>query len=305
VLGPHEVVVVGSANVDVRLQVEDLPRGGETVLALGRDVGAGGKGVNQAVAAARSGARTAFIGAFGDDAAAATLGRALGGAGVDTALVRTSTGPSGTAYVVVERSGENLIVVDPGANASLVDLTQDERAVIGAAAVVLCQLEVPLATVAAAAAAAGGIVVLNAAPAADLPAGLLDDVDVLVVNEHEACAVAGGAASALDALDDLLARVRAVVITRGAAGMVLAQRDGRRAEVPAIPARAVVDTTGAGDTFCGALAAALAHGADLEPAARRAAAAGSLSVERFGAGESAPTADEVTARLAAVERDER
>jgi ribokinase len=106
-------------------------------------------------------------------------------------------------------------------------------------------------------------------------------------------------------VEDLLARVAAVVVTRGAAGLLLAGRDGRRTDLAAVPARAVVDTTGAGDTFCGALAAALARGADLEYAARRAAAAGSLSVERPGAAGSAPTAGEVTARLAALEKDGR
>jgi ribokinase len=290
---PFDVVVVGSANLDVRLQVDRLPRAGETVLATRSDRGPGGKGANQAVAAARSGARTAFLGTLGADEGGALLVAALEDAGVDTGLVRRAARPTGTAYVVVDDAGENLIVVDPGANHDLRDLTDDERSAIAAAPVVLCQLEVPLATVAGAATAVGphGTFVLNAAPATNVPADLLELVDVLVVNEHEAATLAGHAP------------VPTMVVTRGDAGVVLARRGQPPVEVPAAPARRVVDTTGAGDTFCGALAAALATGADLELAVRRAVVAGSLSVERPGAAESAPTHDEVTARLDELERD--
>jgi ribokinase len=221
-----------------------------------------------------------------------------------TALVRRLSRPTGTAYVVVEESGENLIVVEPGANGAMVDLTPEELAVVRSARVVLCQLEVPVPTIVQAAAAAGGIVVLNAAPAAGLAADALEHVNVLVVNENEAETLAGGAANAVDAVEILLRRVSVVVVTRGPDGVLLAQRDREPAHVPATPARRVVDTTGAGDTFCGALAAALARSDDVGGAIRRAAVAGSLSVERAGAGESAPSAAEIKARLAELERGE-
>lgn len=252
-----DVVVVGSANLDVRLDVRALPRPGDTVLASGRDTGPGGKGANQAVAASRSGARTTFVGAVGNDDAGAVLRAELASAGVDLTALRTAPVATGTAYVVVDRSGENLIVVDPAANAAFVTLTADELAVAARARVVLCQLEVPVESVTAAAAAASGTVVLNAAPAQALPPALDREVDVLVVNEHEALAVAGEAPSLEDAVGRLLQRVPAVVVTLGASGVVVARRDGSTTRVPAVPARQVVDTTGAGDTFCGALAAAL------------------------------------------------
>ena len=292
-----DVVVVGSANLDVHLDVPAIPRPGQTVLASGRDTGPGGKGANQAIAASRSGAATAFVGAVGSDAAGDVLRAELTSAAVDLGVLRTAERATGTAYVVVDEAGENAIVVDAGANATLVGLTAEERAVVGRAAVVLCQLEVPLETVTAAAAAASGTVVVNAAPARRLPPELTDRTDVLVVNEDEALAVADPASALDEAVERLLLRVPAVVVTRGAAGVLVACRDGDRTQVPAVPVRRVVDTTGAGDTFCGALAAALAAGEQLLPAVRRATAAASLSVERPGAARSTPTADEVGRRL--------
>ncbi|MCW2665674.1 MAG: PfkB domain protein, partial [Frankiales bacterium] len=183
--GGHDVVVVGSANLDVVLQVTAIPAPGETVLARGRAQGPGGKGANQAAAAALAGARTALVTALGADAAAQVLLDGLTRAGVDLTAVRTVEAPTGTAFITVDAHGENAIVVDLGANARLTDLTPAERNAVRGARVLLCQLEVPLATVADALAAAAGLAVLNAAPAQPLPPEVLRAVDVLVVNEHE------------------------------------------------------------------------------------------------------------------------
>ncbi|MEJ5867239.1 PfkB family carbohydrate kinase [Pseudokineococcus sp. 5B2Z-1] len=332
------VVVVGSANLDVVLGVDDVPRPGETVLARSRAEHVGGKGLNQAVAAARCGAATTFVGAVGDDAAGRRLRDALTAAGVAVRL-RALERPTGTAFVTVAGGGENVIVVDPGANAGLVDLVPAELAAVRGAGHLLCQLEVPTATVAAAASeasAAGVVVVLNPSPVQPLPAGLLADVDVLLVNEHEAAAVAGDGAGAADGdrTDDggaggaggddadVVARARAlarrlievvprVVVTLGAAGALVVVRGGAEGgvHVPGVPVP-VVDTTGAGDVVAGALAAALEEartGADgggapdeerLVAAARRATAAAALSVQRPGASASAPRREEVEALLA-------
>jgi ribokinase len=283
----HDVVVVGSANLDLIATLERIPTPGETVLALGHDARAGGKGLNQAVAAARAGARTAFVAAVGDDDAATVLLDEAAAAGIDIELVRRTSGRSGTAWIMVRADGENAIVVDSGANATLDALTDDERAVVVAARVLVCQLETPLPAVAqalSAARAAGVRTVLNAAPARALPDDLLADVDVLVVNEHEA-----------RQLGDAVALAGSVVTTLGADGAVVEDPSGRRA-VPGVPAD-VVDTTGAGDTFTGVVAASLAAGSDLEAAVARAVVAGALAVERPGAVPAIPTAAEIDERI--------
>lgn len=293
------VVVVGSANLDVVLSVAQIPRPGETVVAGGSARGPGGKGANQAIAAARSGARTAFVGAVGSDAGGQLLRSALEGSGVDVSALRQVDGSSGTAYVVVDGRGENCIVVDAGANASLTSLTPEELTVVRDAQVVLCQLEIPLDAVLSALSAAreaGVRTVLNAAPARALPPELLASVEVLVVNEHEALTVAD-VSTLEDAVRALLERVPEVVVTLGAAGALVGGRTGGLTAVPGVPARVVVDTTGAGDTFCGALAAAQSRGDDLVQAARTACAAASLSVETAGAGSSAPRLPEILKRL--------
>ena len=266
---PLDVVVVGSANVDVVLEVGRIPQPGETVLAHGRRSGPGGKGANQAAAASRSGAKVGFVGSLGADEVADRLRAELRAAGVDVTGVRTGDAPTGTAYVVVDERGENAIVVDPGANA-LLDLDAAQRDAVRGAAVLLCQLEVPVPAVQAALEAAEGLRVLNAAPARTLPAELTA----------------------------LLAREPEVVVTLGAAGALVGRRGEGATPVPGVPARAVVDTTGAGDTFCGAYAAARAAGADGLDAAAYGCAAASLSVERPGAATSAPSRADVLARLA-------
>lgn len=297
------VVVVGSANLDLIASVPAIPAPGETVLATGRDSRAGGKGLNQAVAAARAGARTLLVGAVGDDQAAELLLSEAGRAGVDTSLVRRASGPSGTAWIMVRPDGENAIVVDSGANAGVIALTDDERAVVSSAAVVVAQLETQLSAVTEAAAVvseSGARFVLNAAPVTDLEPALLGSVDVLVVNQHEARQLSGED-DPDRAARSLLAAVRgAVVVTLGADGALLADAGGVR-RAPGVAAR-VVDTTGAGDTFTGALAAGLAAGADLDAACNRAVVAGALAVERAGAVPSIPTAAEVDARLQELSR---
>ena len=306
-VGSADVTVVGSANADLVLPVGRLPRAGETVLATGRRVNAGGKGLNQAVAAARAGSRTSFVAALGLDTEGTALREVLGAEGI-RATVRESPAPTGLAVVLVDQDGENSIVVAPGANADLVDLTTEELAAVTAATVLLMQLEVPFPTVTAAARAAkevGTMVVLNAAPAAVLGDDLLDCVDVLVVNEGEARTLVGRGAGADtrpgtgdvdDLLLALLAKVPRVVITLGAAGAVQAGRDGAQHVEPARRVT-VVDTTAAGDTFAGYLCAALADGADMPAALRLATAAAALCVQRFGAVPAVPRRVEVDALL--------
>jgi ribokinase len=276
------VVVVGSGNVDLVSQVERIPGPGETVLSTGFATHAGGKGNNQATAAARAGAVTKFVGAFGDDDNGTRLRASLTSDGVRT-LVRTSAQPTGTALITVSSAGENVIVVNAGANATLTDLTAEEREAVAEARILLMQLEVPVETVTAAAGAATGTVVLNAAPARPLPRTLLDAVDVLVVNEHEEDLLGGA--------DTLLEVVPLLVTTLGAAGAVIRTRESTKLVV-GIEVD-VVDTTGAGDTFCGALAAALDEGATLEDAVGLATAAAALSVGRAGAVPAIPTRKEI------------
>jgi ribokinase len=304
---PPLLTVVGSANADLVLPVRRLARPGETVLATGRRFSPGGKGLNQAVAAARSGCRTLFVAAVGADAEGSMLRRTLADEDIDVA-VRTCEADTGLAVVMVDDAGENSIVVVPGANAELHDLTADEFTAVADSAVLLMQLEIPLATVAAAARRAKEaetLVVLNAAPATALDAELLGFVDVLVVNEGEGRALVGSNAGSLaegadqdldPVIDELLRQVPAVVITLGERGAVLRSRDGSQ-HTEAGRQVTVVDTTGAGDTFTGYLAAALATGDTMPTAMRRATAAAALCVQRQGAVPAVPRRDEVEALL--------
>ena len=293
-----EVAVVGSLNLDLVVRVARLPGPGETV--PGDDVfrNPGGKGANQAVAAARLGRRVAMVGRVGDDDAGRELLGSLEADAVDTSQVRVVAGvPSGIALITVSEDGENQIVVSPGANARLTpDDVGQAGAALGAAAVTLLQLEVPLEAVAAAARAAGGTVVLNPAPVRDLPEELLAEVDVLVPNRVELAQLAGGAEPGTVAEATRLAGrlpARAVVVTLGADGCLVIEH-GDATHVPAVPVRAV-DTTAAGDAFCGGLADALAGGATLEDAARRAVRVAAAACLRPGAQASLPTPGDLQA----------
>jgi ribokinase len=228
-----------------------------------------------------------------------TLRARLQASTVDTSLLRVRYGASGVALIVVDDDGENAIVVAPGANAALVDLTDAELAAIADAEVLLCQLEVPVETVLAAALAAraaGTRVVLNATPARALPAALLDAVDLLVVNQVEAATLTGLPDEDVDTgepvdpsviLDALLESVSRAVVTQGAHGAWYGERDGVRVHVPA-PVVEAVDTTGAGDGFIGALAVAWGEGRDLVDAVRWACAGGAATVRRLGASSALP-----------------
>ncbi|MFD6697924.1 MULTISPECIES: ribokinase [unclassified Microbacterium] len=278
------VVVVGSANVDMVSGVDRIPGPGETVTATSFAVHPGGKGLNQAVAARRSGATTTFVGAVGDDDHGALLLQVLAETGIPADRVRRTDQQTGLALVTTDILGENNIVVVPGANGVVTSLSDQDRAVVRAAAVLVCQLEIPMTAVADAirtAADAGTTVVLNPSPVRDLPPEILSAVDVLVVNEHEAEQLQ------VDTLD-----IPAVVTTLGPWGARLARRGVPSVQIPARRTVAV-DSTGAGDTFVGVLAAEIAAGVDIEVAAQRAGVAGSLSVEIPGAVPSIPTRQDI------------
>ena len=291
---PFDVVVVGSANMDLVARVVRLPHPGETVSAHDYFEACGGKGANQAIAAARAGARTAFIGAVGSDAAGDTLRSAFIGDAVDVSMLATVREPTGRALIGVSDDAENLIVVVPGANHALSVYHIDAAAALLAnAKVVLVQLEVRLAVVQRAVELAGRdtIVVLNPAPASELPDDVLRHVDVITPNEHEV-ALLGGAAA-------LVARgVANVVVTQGARGALLVTRDGETRIEPF--AVTPVDTTGAGDAFCGVLSARLAVAgglAGLPLALRAAAVAGALATHTAGAVPSLPAWAQVATAL--------
>lgn len=288
-----DVVVVGSANIDLVVPVERAPLTGETLLGGVLEKHPGGKGANQAAASSRAGnAHTAFVGAVGSDADADQLLASMRAAGVDTSLTIRSNLPTGTALIWVTPSGDNTIIVTPGANSQLL-LTADHRKAISEAKVVLAQLEIPLETIAAIAEAKGAStrLILNAAPSMEVPLEVLQGVDVLVVNQHEATDLTG-LQDVADQASALLRQVPAVVITLGSDGALVATRGTDHQLIDAYPVTPV-DTTGAGDTFCGVLAAGLAQGMTLAQAARFGSAAGALATLAPGAQESIPQADAV------------
>lgn len=288
------VVVLGSANADLVVPVHRIPKPGETLMSRGdASRTAGGKGLNQAVASARDGARTCFIGAVGKDDDGELLRATLVGAEVDVRSLRMVQSATGLAVILVATDGENSIVVVPGANATLTKLCDADRAAIASARVLLGQLETPVETfieAAHVARAADTLAMLNAAPSQPLPDSLWPMLDLLVVNEHEAADLPRVA-------DGLLKRVPAALTTLGSAGSRYATRLDAPIEVAATPAQPV-DTTGAGDTFCGVLAAALAAGLSMRQAMQRAGAAASLAVERTGAVPSIPYRADTDGRLA-------
>jgi len=293
------VVVLGSLNMDIVIRTEHLPRPGETLAALEVARHPGGKGANQAAAAARAGGGVSMIGAVGDDAFGGALLAALGHQGVDvTRVARLQTAQTGTAYVVVEASGENQIIVHGGANLAVTPAMAEAPG----EGLRLAQLETPLATVAAFLSGPGGPRMLNAAPYVEGARALFPEVDLLVVNETELADYAGvhrrvDSAKAAESLArTMLCRLgQTIIVTLGAEGLVAVSAE-ETLHLPGRPAR-VVDTTGAGDCFCGVLAASLAGGAALPEALARANAAASISVTRAGAISSLPDADEIAAAL--------
>jgi ribokinase len=311
-MNERPLIVVGSLNADLVSRVTHLPAPGETVSAIAFDTYCGGKGGNQACAAAKLGGRVALIGCVGDDEAGRMLTGNLRTAGVDVAGVEAVGGvPSGTALVTVDASGQNQIIVVPGANQALTrDRLARHRDLLAGAAVMLLQLEVPLETVRAAARmarAAGVRVILDPAPAPahPLPDDLLMDVDYLTPNETELAAIAdtltssSSSSSIVSRAQALLRRgVGSVIVTTGEAGATLIERE-REHHWPAQPTH-VVDTTAAGDTFNAALAVALAGGASIEEAGTFACAAAAISVSRAGAQASMPTLAEVRAILSGI-----
>jgi ribokinase len=299
-----KIVVIGSTNTDMTVRVPRLPTPGETI--GGRDfrVTGGGKGANQAVAAARAGATVVFVTALGTDDIGDRAFDSLAAEGIDLRFAkRVEDTPSGIALILVDDAGENVIAVAAGANAAL--RPEDVEAVettVEAGDAVLVQLEIPQPVVEAAAALArrrGARLILNPAPARPLSGPLLADVSVLTPNEHEAAALAELGAGVVDptrmaaALHDR--GVPVVVVTLGAAGVIVSSPAGSQ-HIPAFAVDAV-DTTGAGDVFSGALAVALIEGRSLVDAARFASAAAAISVTRPGARASAPHRAEIESWL--------
>jgi ribokinase len=298
-----KIVVVGSANTDMVIKSERIPRPGETVLGGEFILAAGGKGANQAVAAARLGASVTFVARVGEDIFGDQAILNFEREGIDTSYVFRDRGsPSGVALIIVDRAGENVISVAPGANGRLSreDVFQ-ARAAIEQAQALLLQLEVPLDTVreaARVASEAGVRVILNPAPAQELDMDLLRHVAVLTPNETETERLTGirvsDEQSALEAAALLHERgVESVIITMGAEGSFISS-GGAHCKVPSRKITAV-DTTAAGDAFNGALACALSEGAGLEAAVRRANFAGALAATRLGAQPSLPTRAELEA----------
>jgi ribokinase len=295
-----DVVVVGSVNRDYLCRVEVLPTPGQTVLGGEASVFSGGKGGNQAVAASLLGARTALVARVGADDDGRAVTSDLANAGVDTSQVVATDTRTGMAFVMVDASGENSIVVAPGANAVLDGpaTAQAVGALLSPAGVVVTQAEIPVPAFEAAVLAAeeaGCRAVVNLAPYRPIADGVLALCDPLVVNESEASGLLrrdiAGAEQARTAAADLLGGCRSVVITIGEGGALVGRRE-RQPEVELIPAERVevVDTTGAGDAFTGALAAALSAGSGLVEAARVGVRAGTYAVRAAGAQPSFPTA---------------
>ncbi|MFF3688522.1 ribokinase [Streptomyces sp. NPDC002187] len=291
------IVVLGSTNMDLVAYVAHAPKRGETVTGREFRTIPGGKGANQAVAAARAGGEVTMIGAVGSDEFGSLLRHTLESSGVDTDLLRTAEGPSGTAHVVVDDDGGNSIVVIPGANGTVTALAPGEEALIATADTLLLQLELPLSAVLEGAEAArrhGVRTVLTPSPAQPLPPELLAVTDLLVPNEHEAATLAG-LADPHQAIAALLRQVPEVVITLGPAGCLYATRDTANPVTVPAPKVTAVDSTAAGDTFVGALAVALGEGRPVPEALTWASAAAALSVQRPGATSSMPYRTEIDA----------
>lgn len=277
-----DVVVVGSANLDLVARASRLPKPGETVSGSHFFEACGGKGVNQAIAAARAGAKTGFIGALGRDHAGEILLTALVKDGVDVSAVQRVSAPTGRALIGVSDSGENSIIVVPGANHAVsVDDIEKNKSLISSAKVLLCQLEVPLPVVQRAFELAGSSTtrILNPAPAQTLPDSLLGVVDIVTPNEYEVELLGG-----VNQLQNL--GIKTVIVTQGEKGAMVVDATGAR-QVDPYKVTAV-DSTGAGDAFCGMLAARLAIGESMTNSLRAAVIAGALATQIEGAVPSLP-----------------
>lgn len=300
------LAVIGSINMDVVNRVEHHPMPGETIYGLQTSYISGGKGANQAVAAARNGAEAVMIGAVGDDPFGAPLTEALRSAGVDISQVRSKAGTSGMAFITVNREGENHIILSTGANGKMEPADIElGLGVLTDVKAVLLQNEIPWETTVHAihqARGRGMTVYLNPAPARLIPDDILACVDVLIVNETEASAVSGASVhnreDAENAARLLISRgVGEVIVTLGAAGSCYFNRNGESLQIRAFPVTAV-DTTAAGDTFIGVYVAQREAGAANAEALKMANAAAAIAVTRHGAQSSIPSREEVSRWLA-------
>ncbi|WP_435035969.1 ribokinase [Pseudomonas neuropathica] len=300
---PANVVVIGSLNMDLVTRAPRLPVGGETLIGHSFATVSGGKGANQAVAAARLGAQVAMVGCVGNDDYGVQLRNALLAEQIDCQAVSTVNDSSGVALIVVDDNSQNAIVIVAGANGAMTPAVIDQfDAVLQAADVIICQLEIPDATVGHAlkrARALGKIVILNPAPASRaLPADWFAAVDYLIPNESEATVLSGLPVDSLESAESAASQLITmgagkVIITLGAQGSLFA--NGQRFEHFAAPKVKAVDTTAAGDTFVGGFAAALANGKSEAQAIRYGQIAAALSVTRAGAQPSIPTQSDVQA----------
>lgn len=297
------VVIVGSLNMDLVTRAERLPRAGETLIGRSFATVSGGKGANQAVAAARLGGRVSMVGCVGDDAYGEQLRKALLDEGIDCRAVTAVEGSSGVALIVVDDSSQNAIVIVAGGNGRLSpQVVGGFDEVLQAADVIICQLEVPMETVGHVLKRGwelGKTVILNPAPASGpLPASWYSSIDYLIPNESEASALSGVPVDSLESAELAAARLIAagagkVIITLGALGSLFA--DGTGFEHFPAPRVQAVDTTAAGDTFVGGFAAAMAAGKSEAEAIRFGQVAAALSVTRAGAQPSIPTLSDVQA----------
>lgn len=293
------ILVIGSSNTDMTVRSATLPKPGETVLGGDFRMGPGGKGANQAVAARLLGGDVTFVCKLGRDMFGEGASKHYESCGLDTSKILWSDKPSGVALITVDSKAENSIVVASGANADVTVSDIDSVAdIIKSSGILLLQLEIPMDAVVRAAEIAfeaGVQVVLNPAPATSLPAELLKCVSILIPNETEASAISGIDINNLETASAAAERlkgmgVREVIITMGSRGSMVC--DGECTFVPAVKVNAV-DTTAAGDTFCGGVCVALSEGKDLLEAVRFATAASSIAVQRPGAQDSVPSRCEV------------
>ena len=295
-----KILVVGSSNTDMTVKTKELPRPGETVLGGVFTMGGGGKGANQAVAARRLGGDVSFFCKVGKDIFGDNSLRSYEAEGIDTSLVKRSGEPSGVALITVDGHAENCIVVASGANADVTEEDIEEiRPALEKCDILLLQLEIPVPAVCKAACIAhkaGATVVLNPAPACDLPEELFSCLSLFIPNETELSRFSGMQVTDVESAGKAAAILRAkgvgdVIVTLGSKGSLICTRGGETL-VPACKVEAV-DTTAAGDTYCGALCVALGEGKGLEEAARFASKASAITVQRMGAQASIPSRQEV------------